>query len=179
MDITEFFQQSAGKWFSQLSTHQFAFKQSGSGKSNIVIDMLDTADPAVVKLCQQHNVDPAQALCGVKVSWDGTMDNEEKRAGSSVLVPIASADSASEGMLLRAGDAAASRYVVGSDEAVTLITESETLYSEERVWFASPNLRFRTNVLKEADGFSMATFCSEIRMGVAPAKSPAAATEAT
>jgi len=41
----------------------------------------------------------------------------------------------------------AGRYIMGSDE-LTLITEYETMSSEERLWFASPNLRMRVSVLK-------------------------------
>jgi hypothetical protein len=50
------------------------------------------------------------------------------------------------------------------------------MYSEERLWFASPNLRLRTSILKRFGGFSMASFCSEIRMGgVQPQENASAA----
>jgi hypothetical protein len=175
MDITEFFQQSSGKWFSQRTSHHLAFKQSESGKSDIVIEMMAKDDPAVVQLCQQYEVDPALALCGARVTWNGTMEwDEEKHTGSTVLVPIADPEKPNEGKLLRDQGYAekasvAGRYVMGDDQALTLITEYETMYSEERLWFASPNLRLRTSILKRFGGFSMASFCSEIRMGVTQA----------
>jgi hypothetical protein len=59
----------------------------------------------------------------------------------------------------------AGRYKMGNDGALTLTTEYETMWSEERLWFASPNLRMRVSVLKRFGGFSMASFTSEIRMG--------------
>ncbi len=93
----------------------------------------------------------------------------EKYSGSTLLVPISSSDQVNEGTLLRdsqANESAASRYIMGSDDALTLITESDTLYAEERVWFASPNLRLRTRILRQPDGANVASFCSEIRMGV-------------
>ncbi len=172
MDITEFFQQSSGKWFSQRTSHHLAFKQSESGKSDIRIEMLAIADPEVIKLCEQHEIDPALALCGARVIWDGTMEwDEEKHTGSTVLVPVADPENPKQGKLLRETGYAekapvAGRYVMGDDESLTLITEYETMYSEERLWFASPNLRLRTSILKRFGGFSMASFCSEIRMGV-------------
>jgi hypothetical protein len=51
------------------------------------------------------------------------------------------------------------------------------MYSEERLWFASPNLRLRTSILKRFGGFSMASLSSEIRLGVtqAPKKAEDAA----
>lgn len=186
MNIVEFFEQSAGKWFSQRTSHHLAFKQSESGKSNIHIEMLAKDSPEVIQLCQQHQIDPDLALCGARVSWEGTMEwDEEKHEGSTVLVPVADPDRANEGKLLREMGYAekapvAGRYVVSEDGALTLITEYESMYTEERLWFASPNLRLRTSILKRFGGFSMASFCSEIRMGVTqPANTDAAATQAS
>ncbi len=108
------------------------------------------------------------------MEWD-----KVKNAGSSVLVPIADPDQPNQGKLLRdvgyGGKAGiAGRYILGSDDALTLISSDETMYSEERLWFASPNLRLRTSILKRADGVSSASFCSEIRMGIAQPQAQAA-----
>ncbi|MBI4783764.1 MAG: phycobiliprotein lyase [Oscillatoriophycideae cyanobacterium NC_groundwater_1537_Pr4_S-0.65um_50_18] len=171
MDIIEFLQQSAGKWVSQRTSHQFATQQTGSSRSNIVVEMLLKDDLAVVKLCQRYQIDPAQSLCGLRITWDSIPERgEQKRAGTTLLVPIANQDSDREGKLLwDAGPAESAsepgRFVLGEDDALTLITGSDTFSAEERLWFASPNLRLRTSTLKSAGGFSMATFSSEIRMG--------------
>ncbi len=172
MDIKEFFEQSAGRWFSQRTSHHLAFKQAENGKSDITIEMIAADAPEVVQLCQQYEVDPDSAICGARVTWDGTMDwDEEKHQGSTVLVPVADPDKPNEGKLLREMGYAekapvAGRYIMGEDQALTLITDYETMYSEERLWFASPNLRLRTSILKRFGGFSMASMSSEIRMGV-------------
>ncbi|MFP4120068.1 phycobiliprotein lyase [Coleofasciculus sp.] len=172
MDIKEFFEQSAGRWFSQRTSHHLAFKQAENGKSDITIEMIAADAPEVVQLCQQYEVDPDAAICGARVTWDGTMDwDEEKHQGSTVLVPVADPDKPNEGKLLREMGYAekapvAGRYIMGDDQALTLITDYETMYSEERLWFASPNLRLRTSILKRFGGFSMASMSSEIRMGV-------------
>jgi hypothetical protein len=181
MDIVEFFELSTGKWFSQRTSHHLAFKQSEGGKSELQIELLDKTDAAVIQLCELYSMDPALALCGARVTWDGTMEwDQEKHAGSTVLVPIADPDKAAAGKMLREMGYAekapvAGRYVMGGDDALTLITEYETMYSEERLWFASPNLRLRTSILKRFGGFSMASFCSEIRMGGAKPNPEAAA----
>ncbi len=171
MDIVEFFQLSSGKWFSQRSSHDLSLKQSESGKSDFQVELLPKTDPMVITLCEQHKLDPALALCGVRVSGDGsTAWDQEKHPGSSVLVPIADPHKPNEGKLLHAINNAetpvAGRYVVGNDDAVTLIIENEAFYAEERLWFASQNLRLRTSLSKQADGFSMAAFYTEIRKGV-------------
>ena len=184
MDIVEFFQLSSGKWFSQRTSHDFALKQSENGKSTVEVELLDKADPAVIKLCEQNETDAGLALCGARLTWQGTTESSKKeQIGSAFLVAIADAASPTEGKLLRerenAGQAPVTgHYLVGNDESVTLIMESDSLYSEERLWFASPNLRFRTSTLKQGRDFTKATFCSEIRMGVTqPQPAPAAATE--
>jgi len=181
MDIVEFFQLSSGKWFSQRTSHHLAFKQTEGGQSDLQIELLPKTDPEVIKLCEQYEIDPALALCGARVIWDGTMEwDKDKHTGNTVLVPIADPDKPHEGKLLREMGYAekapvAGRYIMGSDEALTLITEYETMYSEERLWFASPNLRLRTSILKRFGGFSMASFCSEIRKGVTSQPAAAAA----
>jgi len=171
MNIQEFFELSAGKWFSHRTSHHLAFKQAEDGKSDIVIETLAVDCPEVIKLCEQYEIEPGLATCGARVSWNGTMEwDEEKHTGSTVLVSIPDADNPDRGKLLREIGYAektpvAGRYMMGSDKALTLITEYETMFSEERLWFASPNLRMRVSVLKRFGGFSMASFTSEIRMG--------------
>lgn len=171
MDIQEFFQLSAGKWFSQRTSHHLAFKQAENGKSDIAIEMLEPNHPEARALCEQYNIDPQLAWGAARVTWDGTMDwDDQKHAGSTIMVPIADPDKPNEGKLLRDVGYAekmpvAGRYIMGEDDSFTLISEYETMYSEERIWFASPNLRLRTSILKRFGGFSMASFCSEIRMG--------------
>jgi CpeS-like protein len=169
MDINEFFQQSAGKWVSQRTSHHPEFKQPEGGRSDFYIEALPKDDPAVVELCRSRGVDLARVVCGVKTRWEGVMEqNKGKKAGATMLVAIAHPTLANEGQILHQADAIAGRYVMGEDEALTLIAESDALYAEERLWFESPNLRLRTSIVKQAGGFSTASFCSEIRMGGLP-----------
>ena len=183
MNIEEFFQLSAGKWFSHRTSHHLAFKQAENGKSDIVIEMLPADHPDVVKLCEQYEFDPSRASCGARVTWNGTMEwDEEKHNGSTVLAIVPNEDDPDEGKLLREMGYAektpvAGSYKIGSDGALTLVTEYETMWSEERLWFASPNLRMRVSVLKRFGGFSMASFTSEIRMGGQPAQKDSEATQ--
>jgi hypothetical protein len=171
MNIEGFFELSAGKWFSHRTSHHLAFKQSEDGKSDIVIEMLAADHPEVIKLCEQYEIAPNKASCGARVTWNGTMEwDEEKHQGSTVLATVPNTDNPDEGKLLREMGYAekapvAGSYKIGDDGALTLITEYETMWSEERLWFASPNLRMRVSVLKRFGGFSMASFTSEIRMG--------------
>ena len=170
MDIVEFFQQSTGKWSSLRTSHNLTVKQQEGGRSDIVIEMLDKTAPEVIKLCERYEVDPTTALCGVRIAWNGTMEwDQAQHSGSTVLVPLTAA-TPNEGQLLRdTGNSAkatvSGRYLM-NDEELTLTTESDSTYSKERFWFESQNVRLRHSVVKRAGGFSMTSFCSEIRMGV-------------
>jgi hypothetical protein len=44
--------------------------------------------------------------------------------------------------------------------------------SIERFWFANPNLRLRTSVVKRFGGFSTASFCAEMRVVEADTPAP-------
>lgn len=169
MDIKEFFELSAGKWFSQRSSHRPAAPQSAGDRSNLQFDLLENTDPAVLQACQQSQLDPASAICGLRITWDGTVEmGLTKQQGSLLLVPVADAESPNQGKLLRqkGAETALGQYHLGTDEALTMITETGQHRIEERFWYASPNLRMRTNIIKDANGLSMSSFATEIRMGV-------------
>ncbi|MDZ8187348.1 MAG: phycobiliprotein lyase [Nostoc sp. ChiSLP02] len=174
MNIEEFFELSAGKWFSHRTIHHLGLNQSEHGKSDIIIEMLTADSPEVSKLCQQYEINPSSASCGLKLTWNGTTEREQvKHSGSTILVSIPDVDNPSQGKLLRQivdteKTPVPGRYHIDSDGALTLTIEDETMKSEERLWFASPNLRMRVNVLKRSGEFSITSFTSEIRMGGFP-----------
>ena len=185
MDIIEFFEHSAGKWFSQRTLHNLISGKLQAGKSELKIDILSASDPAVIKLCSEHSLSPATAtLAGVRVTWNVVADPNQKN-GSTVLVPIPSADNPKVGKLLKstdpnsknglaiaAGDIVTT-YIIGEDDVLTLTGESADFHATERLWYLMPNLRIRTSVVKQSSGMTVASFCSEIRMG---ATQPAATT---
>jgi len=170
MDILEFFELSAGKWFSQRTVHNLTSGALEAGKSNLTIALLGPDDSTLAQLCDRHGVDPAAAGKGWHLTWDGTVDSDtDKRVGSAVLVPVADRDRPKEGRMLQQGggknpQSLAGRYSVGDDDVLTVWMESETFTAEERLWYLMPNLRLRTSVVKYSDGTMMASFCSEIRM---------------
>jgi hypothetical protein len=141
-----------------------------AGKSNLIIETLSADDGSVVQLCQQYDSDPSLAWGGLRLSWDGTVDsNPKKQMGSTMLVAVRHPDQEQEGLLLQDrkdlnSKTLTGRYILAEDEVLTLITESEGFYAEERFWYLMPNLRLRTSMVQRKDGFNQAAFCSEIRM---------------
>jgi hypothetical protein len=171
MDICEFFEQSVGKWFSQRTTHDLVSNQSASGQSSLWVEVIAANDATVQQLCQHHQIDPDQALLGVKIRWEGDMGlGTKKQVGSALLVPLLSPDQNRTGKLIQqaitpAASMMVSHYALDEEDALTLITHQDGYSLEERVWFASPTLRFRTSTMKRSDEFTSASFCSEIRLG--------------
>jgi hypothetical protein len=173
MDVVEFFERSAGRWRSQRTTHHLAFRRAEVGDSEIAVVFLAAADPEVEELCRFHEVDPALAVGGSRVTWQGTMswdrDNEGGHEGKTVFAIVPDPENPRQGRLLRERGYAEIVPVVGRfhmDEADGLIltTEYETMSSIERFWFVNPQLRLRTSTVKRFGGFSTASFCSEAQM---------------
>ncbi len=171
MDITQFFEQSAGKWFSQRTSHDVTGHQSITGQSDLWIERMPTTDEAIASLCQQHGVEPAAAIVAVRIKWEGTLDRQSQaQAGTTLLVAIADQETPTTGHLLQQPNRNTppqqpSRYELGADEALTIVTATQQMTTTERIWFENPNVRFRTSVVKQADGIEFGSFCSEIRMG--------------
>lgn len=163
---------SAGQWNSQRTTHHLPFRRAELGGSTISVEPLDVGHPSVVEICQLHDVDPALAVGGAYVTWHGAMawdKDDENHEGNTVFALVPDADDPSRGQLLRERGYAEivpviGRYEIDGEGGLLLITEYETMSSVERFWFANPNLRLRTSVVKRFGGFSTASFCAESRL---------------
>jgi hypothetical protein len=173
MEIREFFELSTGKWFSLKTSHHLEIKQSEQGKSELEIDILPSDSPQVSQICQQAGIDPSAIWGGVRYRWDGTLvwdthpQTAPNRRGERIAILVPDAPAAKVGKLLQSdskGEAAqVGRYTMGTDNALTLITERGDTRSEERMWYESDNVRLRTTIVTQANGNSLASFYSEIR----------------
>ena len=171
-DAKEFFQQSAGKWRSQRTTHHLPFRRAESGGSDINVEFLNAGDEKIAEICKMHDVDPDAAIGGAFVSWDGAMawdkENEEHK-GTTVFALIPDSENTRKGKLLRERGYAeivpvAGEYSMDEEDGLVLITEYETMSIIERFWFVNPNLRLRSSTVKRFGGFNTATFCTESRV---------------
>jgi hypothetical protein len=175
LEVVDFFERSAGRWRSQRTTHHLAFRRAEVGDSEISVIALAASDPDVQELCRFHEVDPQLAVCGSRVTWQGTMgwdrDNEGGHEGKTVFAIVPDQDDTSQGRLLRERGYAeivpvVGRYHLDPEGGLNLTTEYESMSSIERFWFANPQLRLRTSTVKRFGGFSTASFCSEARLPV-------------
>lgn len=176
----DFFRLSAGQWNSQRTTHHLPFRRAELGGSMIAVEALEAEDPSVVEICQLHSVDPSLAVGGALVTWQGSMawdKDNENHEGRTVFSLVPDADNPKVGQLLRERGYAEivpviGRYEIDDEGGLLLTTEYETMSSVERFWFANPNLRLRTSVVKRFGGFSTASFCAEMRVLEADTPTP-------
>ena len=172
MNIEEFFDLSIGKWFAHRSSHNLNAQESQEGKSDVFIEKLPGSHPEVVGLCEQHEVLSSSGTFGVKINWNDTTKLNQKETGSTILVFLPKEDNNSEGKLLPKCTAvdkpAIGRYIMGSDEALSLTIKNGAISTEERIWFVHKNVRMRVSTVKNSSGLNIATFTSEIRMGGTP-----------
>ena len=181
-DAKEFFQQSAGRWRSQRTTHHLPFRRAESGGSDINVEFLNADDDKIATICQMHDVDSQQAIGGAFVSWDGSMawdkENEDHK-GTTVFALIPDSDDPRKGKLLRERGYAeivpvAGEYHMDEEDGLVLITEYETMSIIERFWFVNRDLRLRSSTVKRFGGFNTATFCVESRIDEATELEPIA-----
>ena len=175
MEIVNFFEKLAGRWFSQRTTHALSTQQSKAGKSDLEVEFLAADAPAVAQLCESQQV--SNPLCGLSVQQSSTVDGDTKaKVSTTLLVPLkpdSKSDTTISGQLLRSGSSDKSTYTLEED-VLTIVGESAEARSEERLWFINENLRMRTGMteLKSGanSGLRVASFCSEIRLGAKPPK---------
>lgn len=180
LDAMEFFRRSAGRWRSQRTTHHLPFRRAESGGSEILVESLGQADPRVVEICQMHEVDPALAIGGAYVSWQGSMEwdrEEEEHEGTTVFALVPDDASGRSGRLLRERGYAEIVPVVGhfqldEEDGLVLTTDYETMSAVERFWFMGPNLRCRSSTVTRFGGLSTASFCAETRVEAVAVEDP-------
>ena len=169
MDIEAFLELCAGKWLSQRTSYYLGQEQAESSKTEIYIQRLSPTDAEVLRLCEYSQIDPKATLGGTKMSWDSPASGKSlKPAAFATLIIFPDADNTQGGEVLQARETnlkqvVVGRYLLGQDEALTLKLEREGTCWEERLWFASPNLRLRASLIKREDGWSATAFYSEIR----------------
>ncbi len=176
MDIDTFVARSLGRWKSQRSAHHLAFAHFEEIRSVIDIEKLEKTDPAVLALCESQGVDSSAIATPFKMSWEGETDwnEDDVLKGQTILVPvpdlIENSDLPSGKLLRDQGYAetipAAGHYVIQADGTFVLTTGYDRAAAEEKIWFASENLRFRVSLIKTSNGkgVTTASLSSEVRV---------------
>ncbi|MBE7379782.1 MAG: phycobiliprotein lyase [Leptolyngbya sp. SIO1E4] len=168
MDIVNFFEKVEGTWFSQRTTHFSLGMPSQTAQSTLQIVHLTASDPHISALCQQFAANPDQTAFALRIQQEATKSLYGSAANTpqrtTVLIGLKSNHAWAGAFFSQTEQESATtgQYHL-ENEVLTLTTVNDQLRSEERLWFMNPNLRMRTSLLKRADGFQMASFCSEVR----------------
>ncbi|NJL82643.1 MAG: phycobiliprotein lyase [Chloroflexaceae bacterium] len=167
MDLPAFLAASAGQWFAQRTLFFLAEGRLENYKSTLNTDWLPPTDPTLIAQCQQLGLNPDHLLGGWRSQWDTAGDwGAPKQTGSKQIALIADADRPTTGILLQAphpSQLLQGRYAFGLDESLTLTLSDGAIAAEERLWFASENLRLRTSTVQYGGKLTTTAFYSEIR----------------
>lgn len=169
MGVEDFFARSVGEWRSQRSSHNLAWTQFEQITSAISITRLEVTDAEVVELCEANKADPSDIVFSIKMAWEGESDwDDEVSEGESVMSVLK--DGERHGRLLRSLGYAETIPAVGTwemtaDGVFVLNTLYDAAGAEERIWFATPDLRLRVSQIRTSSGKGVltASFSSEIR----------------
>ncbi len=177
MNIEQFVAQSEGQWRSMRSGHSLAFQYFEDVLSEITIEKIDINDSRVQQLVDSvypnSESNSSTITSPFRMEWSADSDWEpddpsEVSQGSCIIVPISKSDSSGE--LLRSvgyaeSETAKSKYRFLDDGTFILTTQYEQSIAEERIWFASENVRCRSSILKTSagSGILQASFASEVR----------------
>lgn len=179
MDILDFFQLNAGKWFTHRTTQHLMSHQSRGSQSTWLIKWLDQQSMEIHEACQRMTIASHSILGGLQVTNEPMASNPASKGKSgqpptSLLLVLPDSTQITRGQILQTASVkkGETRYHFGLDDSLTVVTQYPEAFSEERIRFASPNLRLRSTLVKTTDETSLVSFASEIRLGVPQPKSP-------
>ncbi|NJK64999.1 MAG: phycobiliprotein lyase [Synechococcaceae cyanobacterium SM2_3_1] len=167
--VTAFFELSAGTWNHQYTSYILPTRgHSRGGKSTIILTPLSPQDPQLQDLLQLSPGSPS-SISGLRAAWQGQQDEDTTTyQGSSLLVLLPTSSENPQGELVQqqqtpTDSSVRGRFLLGQDGVLSLQTQIGAVTCEERIWFASENLRLRTRLLQHEGGYSIASFHSEVR----------------
>ena len=174
MQIDQFFLKSVGEWSSMRSGHSLAFQEFEEIRSKIKIISANIDDDRVIKLLQDNLITTNEEQKAFLISWEtksewGDENYKGNSSGESILIPLEI--SKKEGRLIRSiGYTEAipiiSLYKLLDDGTLIISSKYNHIYTEERIWFISNNLRSRSSVTRAIDSSAIlqTSYASEIRL---------------
>lgn len=169
MNITKFFRLSLGLWRSQRTGHNHELNHFEDVRSTFEVNAVSLDDPEVLQLCRDCGIDP-QAIA-LPYRSEGYHDTALNRrlAHTLLTVPVPRPDNANFGKLLQRhldapDNPSLGEYVLGADGTLTVTVTDITSVREDRIWFATPNLRLQVSTIRPNDRpITTTTFTSDVR----------------
>jgi len=167
MDIHNFLEKFVGDWFSQRTTYHLPENQVDNTKANVTLTLLPPDDDQVTQLAQQHHLNLDLSLGAIASHWDNSPDwGKPKQTGESLMLIFRSEDDINKGQIVRminSSQVIKGEYNLEQDESLTFKITENNQYIEERITFASENLRLRNTILKQDNQVRQTCFYSEIK----------------
>jgi hypothetical protein len=169
MELSAFLSLCEGKWFSQRTHYAFGPQQADSHKSELTIELLPTLAEELVPVWPSWGDALNSSALIIQTSWDNAVDwGKPKQCGSVVLAFWPEQKYPQRGQMWRSPwghqkEGVRGTYQLGEDESLSYTWEQGEWRGQERLWFASPNLRMRTCLIQRGVDFSHSAFYSEIR----------------
>ena len=129
MSMMEFFRKSEGKWYTERSVHHFDNVADESGKSNLIVKVIQPDDPKVKQVCEVQKIDYTKATGGGSFSWQDNLDEKEPNPNyAAILIDVPDDETERSGKLIRDkgyvdGLPVISRYWFGEDGILTINTD--------------------------------------------------------
>ena len=174
MQIEQFFLKSVGEWNSMRSVHSLAFQEFEEIRSKIKIIPANAYDSRVIKLLKDNLITTNEEKQAFLISWETKREWDDENdkgnsSGQSILIPLEI--SKKEGRIIRSvGYTEAipviSLYQILDDGTMIISSKYNHIYTEERIWFISNNLRSRSSVTRgiESSAILQTSYASEIRL---------------
>ena len=168
--IADFVQRSLGTWQSKRSGHNLAFRHVEEIESTIEIAVEPTDSEELTAIIEKNEFQIQQICSPFRMRWQGTSDwdDDSETRGECLLVPVPLGSS--HGKLLRSIGyteeiPAVADYRIDDEGMFTLITPYQGSSAEERIWFATDDVRLRVSMMRTQSGRGLiqASFSSEIR----------------
>jgi hypothetical protein len=175
MTMMDFFHRSAGIWYIERHVNHFDLVADESGKSNLIVSVVELTDPKVKTACEEQGIDPAKARGGASFLWQDNLDERQPNPDyAAVLIDIPDDDKGLTGKLIRDRGyvekiPVISRYWFGKDGILTIDTEYDNNQGQERCWFINDDFRVRIGTVQTINGVNLVSYCSERRC-VSPQK---------
>ena len=166
----EFIDKSIGEWKSLRSTHTIAFQEFENTTSNIFISYQSLESKEVKNLLKKFSFS-VNPIFAIKIIWQATSDwTIEEKSDPKDTILIFSQKDINSGIILRNKGYAEmihtySNYFIDEQENLNIITEYNSIISEEKIWFISNHLRARYSLIKNKEFGSLiqTSHSSEIR----------------
>lgn len=169
LTMMDFFRKSEGVWFSERTVHNFDTAADESGKSNVIIEILNQDDPKILTICQEHNLEPAQVSGAASFLWQDNLDDLPPNPNyAAILVDVPNPQNPRTGKFLRnrgyvEGIPVIGCYHFADDGVLTIETEYEVNQGQERSWFINDHFRIRVMTVQLLNGVKQMAYCSERR----------------